>query len=218
MLQIIFEILHDYYGEQNWWPANDPFEIVVGSILTQNTNWRNVEKSIDALKKADVLFPDQILRLTDDQLQNLIYSSGFYKVKRKRLKSVCRLLVNEFDGSVEKMQSYDLSELRQLLLDTNGIGPETADDILLYAVGKPVFIIDTYTKRIFSRVGIGPSGDQYSDWQEFIMSNISENVDAYGEFHAHIVALAKERCKVKPICVGCPIFAYCSYARRESST
>lgn len=215
MVGRIFEILNEYYGCQNWWPAENEFEIVVGSVLTQNTNWQNVEKSLNALKGSGVMSPEKILALSDVKLQQLIYSSGFYRIKTKRLKAVCNLLVDRFDGQVLNMKSTDLLRSRELLLDTNGIGPETADDILLYVVGQPVFVVDTYSCRIFSRVGIGPSGHTYDVWQEFFMDNLPNDVGLFKQFHALIVRLGKEHCKAIPKCKGCPIYQYCSYPKKD---
>ena len=213
MLVRIFDALNKYYGYQNWWPAEDEFEIVVGSVLTQNTNWRNVEQSLRALKKSGIMSPEKILALSDQELQRLIYSSGFYKVKTRRLKAVCSLLMNEFDGQIHKMKSIGLLQSRELLLNTNGIGPETADDILLYVLGLPIFVVDTYSKRIFSRVGIGPSEDKYEVWQNFFMDNLPKDAGLYAQFHALIVRLGKDHCRSKPICNGCPIFEYCSFCK-----
>ena len=209
----IFDALNKDYGYQNWWPAEDEFEIVVGSVLTQNTNWRNVEQSLRALKKSGIMSPEKILALSDQELQRLIYSSGFYKVKSGRLKAVCSLIVNRFDGQIHKMKSIGLLQSRELLLNTNGIGPETADDILLYALGLPIFVVDTYSRRIFSRVGIGPSEDKYEVWQNFFMDNLPKDAELYAQFHALIVRLGKDHCKSGPICSGCPIFEYCSFCK-----
>ena len=213
MLVQIFDALNKCYGYQNWWPAEDEFEIVVGSVLTQNTNWRNVEQSLRALKKSGIMSPEKILALSDQELQRLIYSSGFYKVKTRRLKAVCSLIMNEFDGQIHKMKSIGLLQSRELLLNTNGIGPETADDILLYVLGLPIFVVDTYSKRIFSRVGIGPSEDKYEVWQNFFMDNLPKDAGLYAQFHALIVRLGKDHCRSKPICNGCPIFEYCSFGK-----
>ena len=213
MLVQIFDALNKCYGYQNWWPAEDEFEIVVGSVLTQNTNWQNVEQSLRALKESGLMSPEKILALSDQELQRLIYSSGFYKVKTRRLKAVCSLIMNEFDGQIHKMKSIGLLQSRELLLNTNGIGPETADDILLYVLGLPIFVVDTYSKRIFSRVGIGPSEDKYEVWQNFFMDNLPKDAGLYAQFHALIVRLGKDHCRSKPICNGCPIFEYCSFCK-----
>ena len=216
MLKKVFDTLNEFYGCQNWWPAEDEFEIIVGAVLTQNTNWRNVEKSLNMLKKSEVMSPEKILALPDQALEELIYSSGFYRVKTKRLKAVCRFLVNKFDGHLEKMKSVSLVLSRELLLNIKGIGPETADDILLYALGQPIFVVDGYARRIFSRVGIGPSGDEYEAWQKFFMNNLPIDVFLYKQFHALIVRLGKDHCKPQPLCNECPIIDYCSYYKKTA--
>ena len=216
MLKKVFDTLNEFYGCQNWWPAEDEFEIIVGAVLTQNTNWRNVEKSLNMLKKSEAMSPEKILALSDQTLEELIYSSGFYRVKTKRLKAVCRFLVSKFDGHLEKMKSVDLVMSRELLLNTKGIGPETADDILLYALGQPIFVVDAYARRIFSRVGVGPSRDEYEAWQKFFMNNLPSDVFLYKQFHALIVRLGKDHCKPQPLCNECPIIEHCSYYKKAA--
>jgi len=148
----IYERLLSFYGPQNWWPAETPFEVVVGAILTQNTAWRNVEKAIENLKREGILDPERILKTSDDVLRELIRPAGFYNQKLQRLKRVCKLIVDS--GGLEELFKLPLDELRSVLLSVKGIGPETADAIILYAANKPTFVVDRYTHRVFTLQGV----------------------------------------------------------------
>ena len=202
----IYKSLYDFFGPLKWWPGDTPFEIMVGAILTQNTSWSNVEKAINNLKKENLLEPRKLYRINQENLAQLIKPSGYYNIKARRLKNFINLFVNEFEGSAEKMFSDDSKELRKKLLNVNGIGPETADSILLYAGKKPFFVVDAYTKRIFSRHKLISKDSTYYQIQEFFIKNLDRDVKLFNEFHAQIVMLGKTICTRKnPDCAKCPI-------------
>jgi len=202
----IYNSLYNYFGPLNWWPGDTPFEIMVGAILTQNTSWSNVEKAIDNLKKENLLEPRKLYRINQEELAQLIKPSGYYNIKAQRLKNFVNIFVNDFEGSAEKMFSGDSKELRKKLLKVNGIGPETADSILLYAGEKPFFMVDAYTKRIFSRHKLISKDSTYYQIQEFFIKNLDQDVKLFNEFHAQIVILGKTICTSRnPDCAKCPI-------------
>ena len=202
----IYNSLYDYFGPLNWWPGATPFEVMVGAILTQNTAWRNVEKAINNLKKENLLEPRKLYSLKQEELAQLIKPSGYYNIKAKRLKNFINLFINDFKGSTKKMFSGDSGELREKLLNVNGIGPETADSILLYAGEKPFFVVDAYTKRIFSRHKLISEYYTYYQIQDFFIKNLDRDVKLFNEFHAQIVMLGKTVCTSKnPNCNKCPI-------------
>jgi len=202
----IYHSLHNYFGPLSWWPGDTPFEIMVGAILTQNTSWSNVEKAINNLKKENLLEPQKLFRINQKKLAQLIKPSGYYNIKTRRLKNFINLLVKKFEGSTDKMFSVNSMELRKILLKVNGIGPETADSILLYAGEKPYFVVDAYTKRIFFRHKLISEDASYHQIQEFFSQNLDQNVKLFNEFHAQIVMLGKTVCTSKnPDCAKCPI-------------
>ena len=202
----IYNSLYNYFGPLTWWPGDTPFEIMVGAILTQNTSWSNVEKAIKNLKKENLLEPRKLYRINQEELAQLIKPSGYYNIKARRLKNFVNIFVNDFEGSAEKMFSGDSRELRKKLLNVNGIGPETADSILLYAGRKPFFVVDAYTKRIFSRHKLISEDASYHQIQEFFIKNLDRDVKLFNEFHAQIVMLGKTICTSKnPDCAKCPI-------------
>ncbi len=203
----IYELLDAYFGDLHWWPGDSPFEVIVGAILTQNTAWRNVEKAIGNLKLNGSLSPKGILMTDDHILSNLIRSSGYHHVKSRRLKSFARYLYEKYDGSLDTMFLEDLGMLRKNLLAVKGIGEETADSILLYAGGKPIFVVDTYTRRILERHGIIPGGDTYADIQNLFMNHLPRSVPLYNQYHALLVNTGKYFCKRIPRCDGCPLKA-----------
>ncbi|MBU4227339.1 endonuclease III domain-containing protein [bacterium] len=202
----IYKSLYNYFGPLNWWPGDTPFEIMVGAILTQNTSWSNAEKAINNLKKENLLEPRKLYRINQEGLAQLVKPSGYYNIKAQRLKNFVNLFVNDFEGSTEKMFSGDGRELRKKLLKVNGIGPETADSILLYAGKKVFFVVDAYTKRIFSRHKLISKDSTYYQIQEFFNQNLDRDVELFNEFHAQIVMLGKTICTSKnPDCAKCPI-------------
>ena len=202
----IYQKLFRHFGPQSWWPGETPFEVIVGAILTQNTNWQNVAKAIENLKKAKVLTPKKIHSLPADQLAQLIRPSGYFNIKAKRLREFLNFLFKNYRGSLKKMFSRPLEDLRKEILSVKGIGPETADSILLYAGGLPVFVVDAYTKRIFSRQKLLSEEAEYHQVQELFTRSLKKDVQLYNEYHALIVRLGKDFCKkTKPKCEICPI-------------
>jgi len=202
----IYRVLNRKFGNLDWWPGESRFEIIVGAILTQNTAWSNVEKAILNLKRAKALSPDRLFRMSDAAVARLIRPAGYYNVKARRLKCFLRFLYGEYHGSLGKMFSEDGPRLREKLLAVNGIGPETADSILLYAGGKPFFVVDAYTKRIFSRHGFVNESDDYESVQRFFMSRLPCRIGLFNDYHAQIVNLGKFYCKrSKPLCSACPL-------------
>jgi endonuclease-3 related protein len=206
ILEEVYDRLLEAFGPQLWWPGESPFEVMVGAVLTQNTNWKNVEKAIGNLREADLLDPLALYDVAAEELEELIRPAGYFRVKTVRLRSLLQLIVEQYDGSLEEMFSLDLTTLREQLLGVHGIGPETADSILLYAAEKPSFVVDTYTSRILSRHGwIDPEAD-YHAIRDHMQSSLPEDVGLYNEYHALLVRLGKDYCrKSKPKCDECPL-------------
>jgi len=202
----IYRRLYDFFGPQRWWPGETPFEIAVGAILTQNTNWGNVEKAIQNLKNHQALAPQTIHTMSLQTLAGLIRPAGYFNVKAGRLKAFIGFLMNEYHGSMKKMGENDPDTLRPQLLNIHGIGPETADSILLYAFEKPVFVIDAYTKRVLSRHGLKEYERPYEEFQMFFHNSLKRDTTLYNEYHALFVKVGKIYCKKqKPICKKCPL-------------
>jgi endonuclease-3 related protein len=201
----IYNTLYNAFGPQHWWPGDTPFEIAVGAILTQNTNWGNVEKAIKKLKKDKALNAEILHRMSHKRLSSLIRPAGYFNIKAKRLKNFLAYLCNHCNGSMKKMGTWDTHILRENLLNVNGIGPETADSICLYALERPVFVIDAYTKRILYRHGLATEKSTYHELQEFFHKNLPSDAGLFNEFHALLVMLGKHYCKPKPKCEGCPL-------------
>ena len=201
----IYKRLFDYFGPQGWWPADDPFEVVVGAILTQNTAWRNVEKAIKNLKEERLLNPSGLHRLSLEQLASLIRPSGYYNVKANRLKAFLDLLFNDYKGDLDIMFSEDASRLRERLLGVKGIGEETADSMLLYAGGVPIFVVDSYTKRMLFMHKIISYESDYREVQHIFMKGLPHDPLLFNEYHALIVKVGKDFCKKKPLCERCPL-------------
>lgn len=201
----IYELLDGYFGDLHWWPADNPFEVMVGAILTQNTAWTNVETAIKALRNRKLLSPAALSRITEDHLAEVIRSSGYYHLKASRLKAFIRFFMENYDGNVAVMKSEGLSRLREKLLDVRGVGPETADSILLYACQKPIFVSDAYTKRIFLRHDLIDEAADYHTIQSMAMAALPNDVHLFNQFHALIVVAAKTFCRKKPQCADCPL-------------
>jgi endonuclease-3 related protein len=201
----IYRTLYKTYGPRHWWPGETSFEVMLGAILTQNTSWRNVEKAIQRLKGKGVLNPERIYRLKKSQLASLIKSSGYYRIKADRLKAFVNFLYEEFDGELKKMKKERLEELREKLLGVKGIGPETADSILLYGLKKPVFVVDAYTRRILSRHRMISEKASYEEVQKLFMGHLPQDEKLFNEYHALFVHLGKTLCKKIPKCDICPI-------------
>ena len=202
----IYEILLDHFGPQGWWPGETPLEIMVGAVLTQNTNWTNVSRAIDNLKREGLLSQERLHDLPHEMLADRIRPAGYFNLKAKRLKNLLDFVTRRHDGSLEDMFRMDMRSLREEILTVKGIGPETADSILLYAGNKPVFVVDAYTHRIFARHGLIAPEDGYYEIQEYFMLSLPEETALYNEYHALIVRLGKEFCKKsKPLCRQCPL-------------
>lgn len=199
----IYTRLFKAFGPQKWWPAQTRFEVIVGAILTQNTNWGNVEKALRNLKSQKLLSPQAFRNISQRKLAVLIKPSGYFNVKAKRLKSFISFLFNEYDGNLRKMGKENTSILRQKLLAVNGVGPETADSILLYAFNKPIFVVDAYTRRIFYRHNIVDRDEDYVSIQKKFMKSLRHEPQMFNEYHALIVRLGKDFCKPKPLCEQC---------------
>ena len=202
----IYRLLLTFFGPQRWWPADSPFEVAIGAILTQNTNWRNVQRAIDNLRAADALTVRGISRLTENQLARLILPSGFYAVKASRLKNYLSYILDDYGGDFFDSLSGNLTDKRSELLSVSGIGPETADSILLYAGGHPTFVVDTYTKRVMFRHALAPADAGYEKVRSLFMENLPADASLFNEFHALLVAVGKQFCRPKePRCAGCPL-------------
>jgi len=201
----IYTRLYQAYGPRHWWPGETPFEVMVGAILTQNTSWKNVEMAIRKLKENRVLNPDGIYRLKEEPLGLLIRASGFYRIKAKRLKTFVSFLFDEYEGDIHKMKRGRVSNLREKLLGIHGIGPETADSILLYGLQKPIFVVDAYTKKVLSRHGIVSEKASYETIQNLFMEHLPHEEKLFNEYHALLVHLGKNVCKKRPECNKCPI-------------
>jgi endonuclease-3 related protein len=205
LLMRIYRKLYRTYGPRHWWPGETSFEVMVGAILTQNTSWRNVEKAIQRLKENGILNSEGIHRLKKSQLAPLIRSSGYYRIKADRLKSFVDFLFEEYGGDLRKMKQEGLAKLREKLLGVRGIGPETADSILLYGLQKPIFVVDAYTKRILSRHGIISEKASYEEVQRLFMEHVPSGEKLFNEYHALFVHLGKTVCTKSPQCDICPL-------------
>ena len=207
----VYTKLHRHYGPQSWWPAESAFEVMVGAVLTQNTSWTNVEKALDNLKEHNLMSCDAILNLDHDNLARLLKPSGYFNLKAKRLKNLCEWLAAKKD-----LTDCVTDELRTELLSINGVGPETADDILLYAYERPVFVIDAYTRRIFSRLGLVNKDRPYDELRLLFEKQLTRHknkVELYNNYHALIVLHAKDVCRArKPDCEKCCLRLQCDFS------
>ena len=201
-----YRLLFDHFGPQAWWPGDTPFEIMVGAVLTQNTNWSNVQKAIDNLKSENLLSYPSLCQLTTDEIAQLIRPAGYYNLKAKRLRNLLDMVATIYHGELESFIKDDLEPARENLLAVNGIGPETADSILLYACNHPVFVVDLYTHRVFSRHNMVLEETDYSTIQNVFVDHLPRDIQLYNEFHALIVRVARTFCKkTKPLCEKCPL-------------
>jgi endonuclease-3 related protein len=191
----IYRRLYACYGPQHWWPAEDPFEVIVGAILTQSAAWTNVEKGILNLKKAGALSPRALRKLPHAELAHLIRPTGYYNAKAVKLKAFSEWFGRQFEDSLENMCAVDMEELREQLLEVHGIGEETADSILLYACKKPIFVIDAYTRRVIDCLGLKPETNKYGSYQAPFMDNLPHEAQIFNEYHALLVALGKSVCR-----------------------
>ena len=213
----IFDRLLRHYGGQNWWPADTPFEVMVGAVLTQATAWTNVERAIEKLKEADALSPAAIRAMDAPTLAALIYSSGFYNAKAQRLKALALYIGNTYDDDIDAMRSQDGPTLRRELLDVKGIGEETADAIMLYALDKPSFVIDAYTRRLLGRLGIAPATNAYPAYQQLFSDSLPQDTALFAEYHALIVQHCKETCRKTPQCEACCLLSVCPAGKARTA-
>jgi endonuclease-3 related protein len=198
-----------HYGPQHWWPADTPFEMMVGAVLTQAAAWSGVRRAISNLKAADAMSPEAVRRMSTDELATLVYPSVYHNSKALKLKALAEYLGTRFGDDAEAMSGEETEGLRNELLGVYGIGEETADDILLYAAGKPAFVIDSYTKRVFSRLGLVPEKESYAGYRAMFTASLPADRDMFAEYHALIVRHAREICKKRPLCDGCCLWDVC---------
>ena len=202
----------DAYGPQHWWPADEPFEVMVGAILTQSAAWRNVEKAIENLKEAKVLSPQALSRISLSEIATYIHPCIYFNVKARKLKALVGWLGEYYQNNLSRAFAVSSDRLRQQLLSVWGIGDETADSILLYAASKPVFVIDAYTRRIISRIGLAPENNNYYAYQSLFMDNLPADVVLFNEYHALLVCLGKNVCRKRPLCQQCCLRNMCRFA------
>lgn len=209
ILNQYFRAMRDELGSGQWWPAEDPFEIAVGAILTQNTNWKNAEKAIANIKNNNLLNPEGLKSIPLSELEELVRPSGFFRMKAMRLHNFLDFMEDCGASSMTDFAGYEPTELRKKLLQVKGIGPETADSILLYALGMPIFVVDAYTKRIFNRHALVPEETDYTELQDFFMDVLDQDAEMFSEFHSLIVQTAKKWCtKNNPDCKNCPLGSF----------
>ncbi len=204
-LMEMFNLLLDHHGPRNWWPAENELEVMIGAVLTQNTNWKNVEKAIKNLRNKGLLSLESLYSITAPELAQEIRPAGYYNIKSKRLKNLINFIFSRYGGDLPTLLADDTQILRQALLSVNGIGPETADSILLYAANRPIFVIDAYTHRILNRHDMTEEQATYQELQELFMGNLPDDPSLFNELHALIVETGKDYCKKKPLCDKCPI-------------
>lgn len=205
LLDELYQRLWEVWGPQGWWPGETPFEVAVGAILTQNTNWKNVALAIAKLKEQEVLDPQSLYNLPEAELARLIRPAGYYNIKARRLKNFLHFLANHYRHSMEEMAADSLESLRPALLAVKGIGPETADSILLYALSKPTFVVDAYTFRILSRHDLIGETYTYEELRQLFMEHLPSQVPLFQEYHALLVRLGKMWCRPRPQCDSCPV-------------
>ncbi|MCL0101593.1 endonuclease III domain-containing protein [Dehalococcoidia bacterium] len=205
----IYHLLLDAYGPQHWWPADSAFEMIVGAILTQSAAWVNVEKALDNLKAADMLSLKGLQQISEAELAQLIYPSGYFNAKAHKLKAFVDHLAGYEDG-LDGLFDQSTSELRRELLGIHGIGEETADSVIVYAAGKPSFVIDSYTRRVVDRLGMRPEKTSYGAYQRLFTDNLPEDATLFNDYHAQLVRHGKDVCRTRqPICSGCPLEEIC---------
>jgi len=204
-LQTLYRKMDHHFGDLRWWPGDTPFEIAVGAILTQNTNWGNVERAIDRLKAEELLEPERMYALKEERLAELIRPSGYYNVKAKRLRAFLDFLMTAYSGSMERMFRQEPGSLREQLLQVKGIGEETADSILLYGGEQAIFVVDAYTRRILTRAGFIDGNCTYGRIQRLFMDNLPADHRLYNQYHALLVHTGKHYCRTRPRCAPCPL-------------
>lgn len=201
----IYRLLFERFGPRHWWPGETQFEIITGAVLTQNTNWANVEKAIANLRAANLLTPEKLHNIEVSELASLIRPAGYYNIKAKRLKNFVDWLFENYDGKLTELEKVETEQLRNELLGIKGVGRETADSILLYALNREVFVVDAYTGRVAIRHGLIEPEADYEQLRELFQSNLPQDVQLFNEYHALLVRAGKEFCKPKARCAGCPL-------------
>jgi len=206
--QEVYSRLYSEWGAQHWWPAETPFEVVIGAILTQNTAWSNVEQAVAALRSEKLLDPKIMGGISAEHLAELIVPSGYYNLKARRILNFMQMLNEEYAGDLERLFRLETGQLRSVLLSVNGIGPETADSILLYAAERPVFVVDAYTRRFLLRHAWIEGGENYDEIAAIFTGSLPCDLRIYNEFHALIVKLGKLHCRRRAECADCPLNVY----------
>jgi endonuclease-3 related protein len=207
----IYRRLLAHFGPQHWWPAQEPFEVIVGAILTQSAAWGNVEKAIANLRTVKALSPRTLRQLSLSKLTKLVHPCGYYNAKALKLKSFVFWLGNHYDDDLDRLFANNTDDLRQQLLSIHGIGQETADSILLYAANKPIFVIDAYTRRIINRIGLAPEKDSYAAYQAWFMEYLAPDTGLFNEYHALLVRQGKNVCRRRPLCPQCCLNDICHF-------
>ena len=210
-LMEVYDQLYAAYGPRGWWPGDGPFDVIVGAILTQAASWKNVELALANLRAANCWSFPALHEISQDALAEIVRPSGYFNAKAAKLKAFAAQVMERYGGDLNLMFARETASLRAELLSFHGIGPETADDILVYAAGKPSFVIDTYTRRILERLGITPGSGKsgYADWQDLFHHNLPADVSLFNEFHALLDHHAGHACRKKPVCAGCCLLPVC---------
>jgi len=212
----LYENLLRTYDVQDWWPGReDPFEVIVGAILTQRTTWANAASAIASLRRARAMTPEAIRTSGAGDLEALIRTSGFYRAKAATLKAFCAMLWNDHDDVLSQLFALPLVDLRAKLLSVRGIGDETADAILVYAAGKPSFVIDSYTRRLLKRLGWIEGSESYRTIQAAFTGALPTDAEVFAEYHALIIQHGKSHCRSRPRCDGCPVAGMCDFAKHQ---
>ena len=212
ILRGIYAKLLARYGSQHWWPADEPWEVMIGTVLTQQATWINAERAIANLKAAGVISSSALRRLPAAELARLIRPSVYHNAKTKKLKALALWLKEHYRDNLDELFNHDINTLRRQLLAVYGVGEETADSIILYAAGKPIFVIDAYTRRIVNRLGFAPAENSYRAYQSLFMTNLPPETGLFNEYHALLVRLGKEVCRPRPRCGECALIEICRYA------
>lgn len=210
--EALFERLYRAYGPQRWWPAKSAFELMAGVVLVQNTAWTGASRAVANLEQAGLLAPQAIREAPDETMWEVVRPAGYFRVKTKRLKALCAFLA-DYDDDPDLLFRMETEKLREALLGVNGIGKESADSILNYGAGRPAFVADAYTKRLFSRLGWVGEKSGYDEWQRIVHDGFPPDAERLAEYHALIVRHAKRHCRVKPVCAGCPV-EFCDFPTR----
>jgi endonuclease III related protein len=210
----VYERLRAAFGHAGWWPGESPFEVCVGAILVQNTSWANVERTLDGLRRRRLLSFHALAGLPASRLAPLLRSSGTFRVKARRLRAFLDFVSSEYGGRVEAMREEDPAALRRKLLAVAGIGPETADSIALYAAGQASFVVDAYTRRVFTRLGLLRGAESYAEVQRLFEKHLPRDAELYNDYHAQIVRLGKDFCRTRPRCPECPLEDVCRHSER----